>query len=74
MRHLHTLKGGSNMIQARHIGLIAHELETIYEKLINHSYNLLASLLLLFVLYKMILQIEFKRFVIRKLIIHQHMY
>ncbi|UTO20181.1 Hpt domain-containing protein [Acinetobacter sp. Z1] len=35
MRHLHTLKGGSNMIQARHIGLIAHELETIYEKLIN---------------------------------------
>ncbi|ESK54674.1 hypothetical protein F990_02547, partial [Acinetobacter tjernbergiae DSM 14971 = CIP 107465] len=25
MRYLHTLKGGSNMIQARHIGLIAHE-------------------------------------------------
>ncbi|MEO3358108.1 Hpt domain-containing protein, partial [Acinetobacter haemolyticus] len=24
MRYLHTLKGGSNMIQARHIGLIAH--------------------------------------------------
>lgn len=37
MRYLHTLKGGSNMIQARHIGLIAHELETIYEKLINHQ-------------------------------------
>ena len=33
MRYLHTLKGGSNMIQAGHIGLIAHELETIYEKL-----------------------------------------
>ena len=27
MRYLHTLKGGSNMIQARHIGLIAHELK-----------------------------------------------
>ncbi len=37
MRYLHTLKGGSNMIQARHIGLIAHELETIYEKLINQQ-------------------------------------
>ncbi|MGN5763715.1 Hpt domain-containing protein [Acinetobacter calcoaceticus] len=35
MRYLHTLKGGSNMIQARHIGLIAHELESLYEKLIN---------------------------------------
>ena len=37
MRYLHTLKGGSNMIQAGHIGLIAHELETIYEKLINQQ-------------------------------------
>ncbi|WP_043971715.1 Hpt domain-containing protein [Acinetobacter sp. NBRC 110496] len=37
MRYLHTLKGGANMIQARHIGLIAHELETIYEKLINQQ-------------------------------------
>lgn len=35
MRYLHTLKGGANMIQAPHIGLIAHELESIYEKLIN---------------------------------------
>ncbi|MHA3052170.1 hybrid sensor histidine kinase/response regulator [Acinetobacter sp. ANC 4640] len=34
MRHLHTLKGGANMIQATQIGLIAHELETVYEKLI----------------------------------------
>lgn len=37
MRYLHTLKGGSNMIQARHIGLIAHELESLYEKLINQQ-------------------------------------
>lgn len=37
MRYLHTLKGGANMIQARHIGLIAHELESIYEKLINQQ-------------------------------------
>ncbi|WP_456049268.1 Hpt domain-containing protein [Acinetobacter halotolerans] len=37
MRYLHTLKGGANMIQAHHIGLIAHELETIYEKLINQQ-------------------------------------
>ncbi len=29
MRHLHTLKGGANMIAASHIGLIAHELESI---------------------------------------------
>ncbi|WP_111895629.1 Hpt domain-containing protein [Acinetobacter sp. MB5] len=35
MRHLHTLKGGANMIQATQIGLIAHELETVYEKLIH---------------------------------------
>lgn len=35
MRHLHTLKGGANMLQADHIGLIAHELESIYERIIN---------------------------------------
>ena len=35
MRHLHTLKGGANMVQAEHIGLIAHELESIYERVIN---------------------------------------
>ncbi|MFV5191000.1 Hpt domain-containing protein [Acinetobacter courvalinii] len=37
MRYLHTLKGGANMIQAPHIGLVAHELESIYEKLINQQ-------------------------------------
>lgn len=37
MRYLHTLKGGANMIQAPHIGLIAHELESLYEKLINQQ-------------------------------------
>lgn len=37
MRHLHTLKGGANMIQASQIGLIAHELETVYEKLIHQQ-------------------------------------
>ncbi|MBJ9953234.1 MULTISPECIES: Hpt domain-containing protein [unclassified Acinetobacter] len=35
MRYLHTLKGGANMVQATHIGLIAHELETIYERVIK---------------------------------------
>ena len=35
MRYLHTLKGGANMVQANHIGLIAHELETIYERVIK---------------------------------------
>ncbi|KQE91114.1 Hpt domain-containing protein [Acinetobacter lactucae] len=35
MRYLHTLKGGANMIQATYIGLIAHELESIYERLIQ---------------------------------------
>ena len=35
MRHLHTLKGGANMAQALNIGLIAHELETIYELVIK---------------------------------------
>lgn len=33
LRHLHTLKGGANMVQATHLGLVAHELETIYERL-----------------------------------------
>ncbi|MBP6114352.1 MAG: response regulator, partial [Acinetobacter sp.] len=37
MRHLHTLKGGANMVQAEYIGLIAHELETIYERIINEQ-------------------------------------
>ncbi|KAF5271152.1 hypothetical protein FQR65_LT17707 [Abscondita terminalis] len=35
MRYLHTLKGGANMVQATYIGLIAHELETIYERVIK---------------------------------------
>ena len=47
MRYLHTLKGGSNMIQARHIGLIAHELETIYEKLINQQIQVIPQLIAL---------------------------
>jgi len=37
MRYLHTLKGGANMIQANYIGLIAHELESIYERLIQRQ-------------------------------------
>ncbi|MFV5405059.1 MULTISPECIES: Hpt domain-containing protein [unclassified Acinetobacter] len=37
MRHLHTLKGGANMISASHIGLIAHELESIYERVIRQQ-------------------------------------
>ena len=37
MRHLHTLKGGANMIAALHIGLIAHELESIYERVIRQQ-------------------------------------
>lgn len=37
MRYLHTLKGGANMIQATHLGLIAHELETIYERVIHRQ-------------------------------------
>ncbi|NWK74762.1 Hpt domain-containing protein [Acinetobacter sp. SwsAc6] len=35
MRYLHTLKGGANMISATNIGLIAHELESIYERVIR---------------------------------------
>jgi chemosensory pili system protein ChpA (sensor histidine kinase/response regulator) len=34
MRYLH-LKGGANMVQATYMGLIAHELETIYQRLIH---------------------------------------
>lgn len=34
MRYLHTLKGGANMVQATNLGLVAHELETIYENVI----------------------------------------
>lgn len=37
MRHLHTLKGGANMIAVSHIGLIAHELESIYERVIRQQ-------------------------------------
>lgn len=37
MRYLHTVKGGANMVQATFIGLIAHELETIYERLIQRQ-------------------------------------
>lgn len=34
-RYLHTLKGGANMVQATHLGMIAHELETIYERVLK---------------------------------------
>ena len=34
-RYLHTLKGGANMIQATHLGQIAHELESIYERIVK---------------------------------------
>ncbi|OUY06074.1 Hpt domain-containing protein [Acinetobacter populi] len=34
-RYLHTLKGGANMVQASHLGEIAHELENIYERVLN---------------------------------------
>ena len=37
MRYLHTLKGGANMISAPFIGSIAHELETIYERVIRQQ-------------------------------------
>ncbi|OTG90410.1 Hpt domain-containing protein [Acinetobacter sp. ANC 3813] len=37
MRYLHTLKGGANMISASHIGLIAHELEFVYERIIRNQ-------------------------------------
>lgn len=34
MRYLHTLKGGANMVQATQLGLVAHELESVYENII----------------------------------------
>lgn len=37
MRYLHTLKGGANMVQAEHIGSIAHHLESIYERIIKQQ-------------------------------------
>ncbi|CAM4075877.1 hybrid sensor histidine kinase/response regulator [Acinetobacter pragensis] len=37
MRYLHTLKGGANMISASHVGLIAHELESVYERIIRQQ-------------------------------------
>ena len=37
LRYLHTLKGGANMVQASNIGLIAHELETVYERVIKNQ-------------------------------------
>ena len=37
MRYLHTLKGGANMILASHIGLISHELESVYERIIRQQ-------------------------------------
>ncbi|KGT48358.1 Hpt domain-containing protein [Acinetobacter sp. ANC 7454] len=37
MRYLHTLKGGANMIAATNIGSIAHELESIYERVIRQQ-------------------------------------
>nr|WP_298893089.1 Hpt domain-containing protein [uncultured Acinetobacter sp.] len=33
-RYLHTLKGGANMVQATHLGDIAHELESIYQRVV----------------------------------------
>lgn len=38
-RYLHTLKGGANMVQATHLGDIAHELESIYEKVVKGQYQ-----------------------------------
>lgn len=43
MRHLHTLKGGANMVQATYIGTIAHELESIYERLIHQHLKVSAE-------------------------------
>ncbi|MFB2538959.1 MULTISPECIES: Hpt domain-containing protein [unclassified Acinetobacter] len=34
-RYLHTLKGGANMVQATYLGEIAHELETIYDRVLK---------------------------------------
>lgn len=40
MRHLHTLKGGANMIQAEHFGSVAHHVEFIYELLIQKKLSI----------------------------------
>ena len=45
IRFLHTLKGGANMVQLTHIGLIAHELETIYQRLIYQQLHVSESLI-----------------------------
>ncbi|NNH78580.1 response regulator [Acinetobacter sp. ANC 5380] len=45
MRYLHTLKGGANMIQANHIGLISHELESIYERVIRQQITVTPQLI-----------------------------
>ena len=45
MRYLHTLKGGANMISASHVGLIAHELESIYERIIRQQMSVSPSLI-----------------------------
>ncbi|RYZ42559.1 MAG: hybrid sensor histidine kinase/response regulator, partial [Sphingobacteriales bacterium] len=36
-RHLHTLKGGARMAQVSSLGDFGHELETVYERLVNGS-------------------------------------
>lgn len=45
MRYLHTLKGGANMISASHIGLIAHELEFVYERIIRQQISISPALI-----------------------------
>ncbi|MEQ1446953.1 Hpt domain-containing protein [Acinetobacter schindleri] len=45
MRYLHTLKGGANMIAATHIGSIAHELESIYERVIHQQITVTPALI-----------------------------
>ncbi|WP_278363492.1 Hpt domain-containing protein [Acinetobacter schindleri] len=45
MRYLHTLKGGANMIAATHIGSIAHELESIYERVIRRQITVTPALI-----------------------------
>lgn len=45
MRHLHTLKGSANMIQAVHLGSVAHHLESVYELLIHQKMEVTPLLL-----------------------------
>ncbi len=45
MRYLHTLKGGANMVAASHVGLISHELESIYERIIRQQININPALI-----------------------------